>query len=287
MSIKAPSEQELIRQGGKIMGEILRTLFTKCVPGISTLELDRLAEEMIRKAGGKPAFKGYRVPGIKTAFPGTICASVNTELVHGIPHKTTLLQAGDIMSIDIGMEWPHKKLQGSMTNDQVNSKLKMKRGLFTDTAITCAVGEVPPKVKELLRVTKQALEEGIKAAQPGTSVASIGRAIESYVKSQGKYNIVRDLVGHGVGYKVHEDPHVPNFYDPGLESIILEPGMVIAIEPMISMGDTFEVATKPDGWTIEMADKALCAHFEHTVIIGERGNTVATRRPGEEKEVLW
>ena len=281
MSIKSKNEQDIIRQGGKIMGEILHTLYTKCVPGISTLELDTIAEEMIRKAGGRPAFKGYRVPSIKTAFPGTICASVNTELVHGIPRKTSVLSNGDIISIDIGMEWPGKK-------SKVESrKLKAVRGMFTDTAITCAVGVIPEKTKELLRVTKQALEEGIKAAQPGNSVTSIGRAIESYVKSQGKYNIVEDLVGHGVGYALHEDPNVPNFYDSGLESVILKPGMVIAIEPMISVGDTYEVVSKPDGWTIEMADKALCAHFEHTVIITERGNVVASRRPGEEKEVLW
>jgi methionyl aminopeptidase len=237
---------------------------------------------MIRKAGGRPAFKGYRVPSIKTSFPGTICASVNNELVHGVPRKTSILSAGDIISIDIGMEWPGKKSQVPSPRSQGKYG-----GMFTDTAITCAVGKIPEKTKELLRVTKQALEEGIKAAQPGNSVASIGRAIESYVKSQGKYNIVEDLVGHGVGYALHEDPHVPNFYDSGLESVILEPGMVIAIEPMISMGDTFEVVTKPDGWTIEMADRALCAHFEHTVIITERGNNVASRRPGEEKEVLW
>jgi methionyl aminopeptidase len=263
------------------MGEILRTLYTKCVPGTSTLELDTIAEEMIRKAGGKPAFKGYRIPSIKTAFSGTICASVNTELVHGIPRKTTVLSEGDIVSVDIGKEWPDVK---SKVKSQ---KSKAAMGMFTDTAITCAVGIIPEKTKELLRVTKQALEEGIKAAQPGNTVAAIGKAIESYVKSQGKYHIVQDLVGHGVGYKLHEDPHVPNFYDPGLESIMLVPGMVIAIEPMISMGDTFEVVTKPDGWTIEMADGALCAHFEHTVIITERGNIVATRRPGEEKEIFW
>lgn len=281
MSIKSKSEQEVIRQGGKIMGEILRTLYTKCVPGISTFELDTIAEEMIRKAHGRPAFKGYRIPSIKTSFPGTICASVNTELVHGIPRKTSVLSNGDIISIDIGMEWPNQKPENK------GERSEKKRGMFTDTAITCAVGVIPEKTKELLRVTKQSLEEGIKVAQPGNSVASIGRAIESYVKSQGKYNIVQDLVGHGVGYALHEDPHVPNFYDSGLESVILEPGMVIAIEPMISIGDTYEVVTKSDGWTIEMVDKALCAHFEHTIIITERGNIVATRRPGEEKEVLW
>jgi methionyl aminopeptidase len=139
----------------------------------------------------------------------------------------------------------------------------------------------------LLRVTQQALEEGIKVAQPGNTVAAIGRAVEGYVKSQGHYGIVRDLVGHGVGHEVHEGPHIPNYYDPGLESVILKPGMVIAIEPMISMNKDHRVVAKPDGWTIAMIDNALCAHFEHTLVITEKGNEVVTRRPEEKSEVLW
>jgi methionyl aminopeptidase len=190
---------------------------------------------------------------------------VNEELVHGIAKKDAVLRDGDIFSIDIGMEWPTKGV---------------KRGYFTDTAITLPIGNIKKDVKELLRVTKEALERGIKASQPGNSVADIGKAIEHYVKSQGKYGIVRDLVGHGVGHEVHEDPRVPNYYDSKLEHTKLVPGMVIAIEPMISLGD-WNIKTGDDGWTVVMQDGSACAHYEHTVIITERGNIVATRRPEE------
>jgi methionyl aminopeptidase len=205
---------------------------------------------------------------------------VNTELVHGMARKDVILKSGDIFSIDIGMEWPYDHSKGSKDPDRLF-------GYFTDTAITVAVGAIPEKTKKLLLVTKQALEKGIAAAQPGSSVASIGKAVENYVRSQGDYGIVRALVGHGVGYQVHEDPPIPNYYDKTLEQIILKPGMVIAIEPMISISKEFKVKTKKDGWTIEMADGSLCAHFEHTLIITPKGNTVVTRRPGEQKEKLW
>lgn len=265
--IKNKNEIELLRAGGKKMGEILATLEKAVKPGISTWEIDVLAEKLILNAGGKPAFKGFCNRKEDIPFPSTICASVNDELVHGIAKKEVILKNGDLFSIDIGMEYPFKF---------------RKNGLFTDTALTVWVGEKEPskEIKELLRVTKTALQVGIKAAQPGKSVASIGRAIEDYVNSQGRYGIVRDLVGHGVGHEVHEEPRVPNYYDRKLENFILKPGMVIAIEPMISLGD-WHIKTGPDGWTIVMADGSLCAHFEHTVIITKNGNMVATRRPGE------
>ncbi len=274
MLIKSKKEIALIAEGGKLMGEILSELKVLCKPGMSTHTIDLLAEKKILAVGGKPAFKGYTTHATDIPFPGTICASVNTDLVHAIPRKDVILKDGDIFTIDIGMEYPA-------------GNSKRGRGFFTDTAITFSIGEIPPKTKELLRVTKEALEVGMRAAKPGNSVASIGKAVESYVKSQGTYGVVRDLVGHGVGHEVHEQPNIPNYYDPGLESIILKPGMVIAIEPMISISKEHRVVAKPDGWTIAMRDNALSAHFEHTLVITAKGNEVVTRRPGESKEVLW
>lgn len=267
MLIKTQKDIENIKKNGVMMGVILEDLEKLCVPGMSLVELDKKAEKMIRAVGARPAFKGYKTHVSETPFPATVCISLNTELVHGVPKKGALLKDGDIVSLDIGMEWPYNKKE---------------KGMYTDTAVTVVVGKVSEKIQKLVDVTREALERGIKAAQPGNSVASIGKAVESYVKSQGKYGIVRDLVGHGVGYTVHEEPYVPNYYDKTLESILLKPGMVIAIEPMISLGG-WRVETMDDGWTIKMSDNSMCAHSEHTVIITEDGNIVATRRPSELK----
>jgi len=268
MLIKTKEDIKAIKEGGKIIGEILEKLGKMAKAGVSTFEIDEEAEKLIIKAGGRPAFKGHTNSHFDPPFPCTICASRNHELVHGIAKREVILQNGDIFSIDIGMEWPYKKGE---------------HGLYTDTAITVAVGEIDQKTKELMRVTKQSLEVGIKAAKPGASVAQIGRAIEEYVNSQGKYGIIRDLVGHGVGHAVHEDPRVPNYYDKRMEKFILQPGMVIAIEPMISLGD-WRIVEGDDGWTIEMADGSMCAHFEHTVIITKTGCEIATRRPSEKQK---
>lgn len=262
MYIKSPQDIKNMRENGKYMGEILEKLAAKSRPGVSTWEIDQLAEKLIKKAGGRPAFKGYKTAVADRPFPATICASLNSELVHGIPRKNIFLRDGDIFSIDIGMEWP------------------LKKGVFSDTAITVAIGTISDATKKLFDVTRQALEEGIKAAQPGASIARIGEAVERYVKSQGKYGVVRDLVGHGVGHALHEEPFIPNYYDKSLENTFLKTGMIIAIEPMISLG-SWKVETMSDGWTIKMADDSLSAHFEHTVIITEDGNFVATRRPHE------
>jgi methionyl aminopeptidase len=263
MKFKSPEDIKNLIESGKRMGEILEQLSAICRPGISTHEVDKEAEKQIKKSGGRPAFKGYKTHVADRGFPGTICASLNEELVHGIPRKNAILKDGDIFTIDIGMQWPNRK-----------------DGVYTDTALTVAIGNISEKAKKLMAVTRESLERGIKAAQPGNSIASIGKAVESYVRSQGSYGVVRDLVGHGVGHAIHEDPFVPNYYDKNLESQKLEPGMVIAIEPMIALGD-WRIETAADGWTIKMADNSLSAHYEHTVIITENGNIVATRRPHE------
>lgn len=269
MLIKTQRDIENIKKNGQLMGKILADLELLCKPGVSAFEIDKQAEKMIRAVGGKPAFKGYKTHVADRPFPATVCISRNEELVHGIPKKSTIFKDGDIVTLDIGMAWPTGK-----------AAQKGEREVITDTAVTFAIGTIAPKTKKLLEVTKEALERGIKAVQPGNSVASIGAAIQDYVESQGKYGIVRDLTGHGVGYAVHEEPFVPNYYDSSLESIMLKPGMVIAIEPMISTGG-WKVHTMDDGWTIKMSDNSMSAHFEHTVIITEDGNVVATRRPEE------
>lgn len=271
MFIKTPPELTLIKKGGVLMGKILKEVQEFTRPGMSLAAVDAEAERLIVACGGKPAFKGYKSRPSDPPFPSTICASINEELVHGIARPNVFLKNGDIFSIDIGMEWPL---------DNGHSK----HGYFTDTAITFPIGKIAPEIQKLLQVTRQALEVGIKAAKPGRTVASIGKAIEEYVTSQGTYGIVRDLVGHGVGHAVHEDPQIPNYYDPSLERIKLRPGMVIALEPMISLSGEINVKMKRDGWTIVMADNSPCAHFEHTLIITPTGNNVVTRRPEEKKE---
>ena len=279
MLIKTPEEIKKIKQGGKILGSILSELAKMAKPGISTLEIDKRAEELILKAGGKPSFKGYMTSHYDPPFPTTICASLNAGLVHGIAKSDVYLKNGDIFSIDIGMEYPVRSSKIQETISKKISNYKSSRGYFTDTAITVIVGEVPEKTKQLLNVTKKALEIGIKQCTVGNTVADIGRAIQDYVEPQG-YGIVRDLVGHGVGHAVHEDPRVPNFYEKDGEQWELRPGVVIAIEPMISIGD-YMVETADDGWSISMKDKSLCAHFEHTIVITEDGPLVITRRPCE------
>lgn len=267
MLIKNPEEIKKIKEGGQIIGNILEDLGKMCKPGISTWDIDLAAEKMIVEAGGRPAFKGYKTRPSDDPFPSTICASINEELVHGIAKKDAILKNGDIFTIDIGMEWPY-------------TGPKDVEGYYTDTALTVPIGKIPPKTRELLNVTQESLEAGIKAIKPGNTIADIGRAIEDYVKSQGKYGIVRDLVGHGVGHAVHEEPRIPNFYERNLDYFVIKPGMVLAIEPMLALGG-WKVSTANDGWTIVMADGSLSAHFEHTIIVTKSGNIVATRRPSE------
>lgn len=275
MYIKKPQEITKIREGGKLMGEILEKLVPMVKPGVSGFEIDAEAERLILEIGGVPAFKGYRSRRSDPPFPATICFSLNEEVVHGIPTKEKIIKDGDLVTLDIGMEFPAPGLK------HLGMKKKdLQNGFFTDTALTIAVGKIPEASKKLIEVTRKALEVGIAAAQPGKSVADIGRAIEDYVRAQGKYGIVEDLTGHGVGHAVHEEPPVPNYYEKNLKDWILQPGVVIAIEPMITLG-THRVDIARDGWTIFTADKSLSAHFEHTLVITENGPEVVTLRPSE------
>ena len=256
VTIKTLQEIKVLKTSGRLLGAILQQLADRVRPGVTTAELDRKAEELIRQAGGVPSFKGYRSSRYEPPFLTTICASVNEELVH-TPASSRVLRDGDILSIDIGMRYPAKG-----------------KGLFTDTALTVAVGTVSPTARRLIAATKTSLERGIEQVKPGNRISDISRAVQRYVEASG-FSVIRQLVGHGVGYAVHEEPRIPNFFDPKHEDLELRPGLVIAIEPMVSAGD-YLIKTLDDCWTIVMADGSLSAHFEHTVAVTEDGVEVLT-----------
>jgi methionyl aminopeptidase len=248
IQLKSNREIELMSEGGKILGQTVQRLSESVRPGMSTAELDALAEDFIRSHdGATPAFKGLY------GFPGSICTSINDEIVHGIPSKKRLLRQGDIISIDVGVGY---------------------RGFFTDSATTVAVGEVDSRTKQLLTVTLQALEAGIAAARIGNHIGDIGAAVQAVVESAG-FSVVRDLVGHGIGVEFHEEPQVPNYGKPKRREKLV-PGLTLAIEPMVNVGGP-ATRTLPDRWTIVTADGSRSAHFEHTVAITENGPRVLTR----------
>ncbi|MDD3662341.1 MAG: type I methionyl aminopeptidase [Candidatus Pacebacteria bacterium] len=239
--IKTKEEIEILREGGRRLAKIMQEVVKKVKPGISTQELNDYALKLIREAGDKPAFLNYKASPRDKPYPASLCTSINDEIVHCIPKKNRILKEGDIISLDLGLN--HK-------------------GLFTDHAVTVPVGKISIKDQKLIDDTKKALEIGIWAARGGGTVGDIGYEIESFVNN--RYGIVRELAGHGVGKKVHEDPYVPNYGEKGQGQKLI-PGMVIAIEPMLNHGgDDIEA---PDNYTIRTADKTRSAHFEHTILI--------------------
>ena len=252
ITIKSAREIETMARAGRIVGETLALVRSKAVPGATTADLDRLAEDFIRShEGATPSFKGLY------GFPATLCTSINAEVVHGIPSKKRVLKDGDIVSVDCGV---------------------CIAGLHGDAAITAPVGEVSAKVKALLDVTQRALAAGIAAARGGNQVGDIGHAVQNVAEPEG-YGVVRELVGHGIGTTFHEEPQVPNFGRPHTGPRLV-PGMTIAIEPMVNLG-TREVRTMPDRWTVVTADGALSAHFEHTVAITSGEPRILTLAPVE------
>lgn len=251
--IKTPEQIEILREGGKRHAAILEILTEKVVPGVTTGELDALALSLVREGGDEPAFLGYKPAGASYAYPATLCVSVNDEVVHGIPDAKRVLQEGDVVSLDLGLK--HK-------------------GLFTDAAVTVAVGTVDVKKRELLKVAQASLYKGIDEIKPGARTGDIGHAIEHYIKAY-KYGIVRDLAGHGVGIAIHEDPFIPNYGQKG-KGTLLKAGMVIAIEPMVNLG-TAEVTLDDDDYTFRTADGKASAHFEHTVLVTEDGYEILTQ----------
>jgi methionyl aminopeptidase len=242
-------EIEIMREAGRIAGRTLAELVQMVAPGVSTGQIDAEAERMIRAAGGKPTFKGYR------GYRHTICASVNEEVVHGIPSNARVLREGDIFSIDIGATY---------------------KGYVGDTAVTVPVGKVSAAAARLMDATRGSLEAAIATMRPGRRLQDVSRSVEEYATERG-YSVVRNYCGHGVGQEMHEEPQVPNYVDPKVPYLSLElrPGLVLAIEPMLCEG-THRTRTLPDQWTVVTADGKLSAHFEHTIAVTSNGPSVMT-----------
>jgi methionyl aminopeptidase len=241
--LKSARELELLEEANRIVLRVLAGIGERIRPGVTTKELDRYAEAEIRRAGAVPAFLGYR------GFPASICASVNDVIVHGIPNDRPL-EEGDVLGVDCGVRY---------------------RGYYGDAARTFPVGAVSPEAQALLQAGEEALKRGVEAAQPHRRVSDIGYAVQSYVEAQG-FSVVREFVGHGIGTSLHEEPQVPNFGSPG-QGLRLEPGLVLAIEPMIAAGDA-RVVIDEDGWTARTRDGSLAVHFEYSVAITEKGPRV-------------
>lgn len=244
VSVKSQREIEIMKEAGKILGTVLNDLCREIKPGMSTHRVDQLGEEMIRSYGCVPSFLGYG------GFPASICVSVNEEVVHGIPSKKRILKEGDIVSLDAGV---------------------IHKGYHSDAARTVGVGEISPEAAKLIEVTKQSFFEGIKYAKEGCHLHDISNAIAAYNESFG-YGVVRDLVGHGIGTKLHEDPQIPNFHQDR-RGIKLYEGMTLAIEPMVAAGG-YAVNFLDDDWTVVTADRSLAAHYENTVLVTKDGPVI-------------
>lgn len=244
--IKTKEEIEEMRKGGRIAASILNKLKESAKPGVTTLELDYLAERLISEANVRASFKGFG------GYPAHICTSINEEVVHGIPSKL-ILKEGDILGIDLGI---------------------LCNGFHTDTALTCAIGKINPDAQKLIEVTKKSLDKAISIIRPGIRLGDIGNLIQSTVEKEG-FSVVRDLVGHGIGKDLQEKPSIPN-YGKKSEGLILKEGMTLAIEPMVNTGD-FKVKVLDDGWTVVTLDKSLSAHFEHTIVVTKTGAEILTK----------
>lgn len=250
--IKTDKEIQSMRAGGKIHARILRMVAERAVVGVSTMELDYYAEQLVRDAGAIPAFKGYQPDGQDGPYPATLCTSINDEIVHGIPGADRILADGDIISIDLGIQY---------------------QGVFLDGATTIAVGTVSEKIKSFMHDTHTALMIGIEQARAGNTTGDIGHAIQSFVNK--RYGIVKGLAGHGVGRKIHEDPFIPNYGKAG-QGTKLVAGMTIAIEPMLTIGSP-ETDILDDDWTFVTTDGTLAAHFEHTLLITDGDPEILTK----------
>lgn len=252
IQLKSDAEIAKMREAGLVVAAALDAVRAAIAPGVTTAELDEIAADVLRNAGAASNFKGYRAGG-SVPYPATICASINDEVVHGIPSRKRTLRAGDIISIDCGA---------------------IVDGWHADAAFTAGVGEISPEAARLIEVCEEALWRGIAAGRPGATLGDIGYAVESYVRSQGDYGMVEEYGGHGIGTEMHQEPHVPNRGKPG-RGLRLVPGLVLAVEPMIMLGDR-RVFTRDDHWTVATVDGSWAAHFEHTFAVTPDGPMVLT-----------
>lgn len=253
--LKSREEIEKMRRAGRLVAQVLQEVTARVRVGVTTLELDRMAEKMIRDGGAVPAFKGYQPDFIKCGpYPATLCTSLNDEVVHGVPDDRPLAE-GDLLSIDTGARMD---------------------GYFGDAAVSLVVGEGYPEARRLVEVTRLALDEAIGQCRPGNRLSDVSAAVQRVAEEAG-YNVVRRFVGHGIGASMHEDPPVPNYGSPGAGPM-LKPGMVLALEPMVNSG-THEVEASPDCWRVVTKDRSLSAHFEHTVAVSDDGPEVLTVVP--------
>ena len=249
--IKTESELDIMRRAGHILANVMREIQKEVRVGASTMEIDKLAEELVLRSGGTPAFKGYG--GGSNPFPATICASINDEVVHGIPNASRILKDGDIFKVDIGIEI---------------------EGFYSDMARTFAVGKISQEAQKLIEITEKSFWKGIKNLKAGAMLSEYSKTAQKTVEDAG-FSVVKNLVGHGIGKHLHEDPQVPNYFEKGFRDLVLQEGMTLALEPMVNVG-TYKTELGRDGWVFLTADRKLSAHYENTVVITDNGVEVIT-----------
>jgi methionyl aminopeptidase len=254
ITIKSKEEIEIMRRSGRILAEVLRKVGEKVQPGVSAKELEKLARELVFSMGGRPSFLNY-APSGGAGYPAALCVSRNDEIVHGLPAEEKIIQEGDLVKLDLGVEY---------------------KKMHTDATIMVGVGKISKIAKKLMKTAEECLVLGIQEIRPGVSLNEYGRAVENHARENG-FEIVLDLVGHGVGHSIHEPPQIFNYADPRMKKIILEEGMTLALEPMINEGD-YEIFLADDNWTYKTADGKLNAHWEHTVAVTKDGCDVLTKQ---------
>jgi methionyl aminopeptidase len=277
IKIKSQDEIEIMRQGGKILASILLAVAKEVKPGVSTKYLDELAERLIYEKGALPGFKGF------DGYPATLCTSVNEEIVHALPSGRQLKE-GDILGLDLGVLWPPSLagLESSLARTPEScatcamaAGCRKQKSMFTDAALTVAVGKVSSEAKKIIEVARGALDLAVSKIKPGKKLSEVSSAVEKYVKQQG-FLVIRDLVGHGIGYKLHEAPEIPNFAGHHFKDVVLKEGMTLAIEPMISAG-SHKIKKTKDKHGYATQDNSLAAHFEHTVVVTKKGCEILTK----------